>query len=424
MERFRFDIDRLSIPVFFALVTGALVLTAIAGGPLSWDGAHYLLKVLDLRVWFLPASRLINVPLQSPTLLVSRFTSNLEVLRLVFCLSYASVPLIGLLASYLVCRNRRSLFIWPALGIALGLLPGLFCFANEAIMMPSLFWPVLMAVLIGAGGVELYLVILLALAMLVSHLDAAAFFGFGTIAAIVSAWRTPRSQRRRYGAAIGLGWLCFLRLAIPLNPYEKHMLVFASLRTSFWLAINGWPLCFLILVALAACLCLLPNNRKRDLLVAAVVVVAGLMLIPWAIDPHAWWKELDFRFWSTQISLVLMTACALDAWRNADQATPARIRSLTLVAISVVFLAVLSVQCVAWRRITDRLSAETVRGGCIARASLTWTDKTPFDHWATADYAIVIQGRSPYTLVLDVRGVRAIRRAPNLSHPGPEDGQR
>jgi hypothetical protein len=137
------------------------------------------------------------------------------------------------------------------------------------------------------------------------------------------------------------------------------------------------------------------------------VIAAGLMLVPWALNPHAWWKALDYRNWMVPISGVVMGACALDAWRKAEQAHLWRERQPVLLAIGAVFLVVLTLQSLTWNRLTNHLIDAMRAGGCIPRESLAWTSQTAMDHWSTADYAIVLQGRTPRSLVLDGAGCDA-----------------
>lgn len=343
--------------------------------------------------------------LQLPTLLASRFTSNLKILALIFSLSYASVPMIGLAVSYLICRKRQSLFIWPALGICVASLPGILFFNSDAIMCPALSWPLLLATLIGVGVGEFALVALLAMTILVSHPNSVVFFGLGTVTAFVSAKMSP-FNRLRYAGALALGLLCLGRLIMPITEYERRQLAFSTLRTSFKMAVRGFPLALLALTLLAAIFCLRQSVHRKpksiaDFALLGAVISAGLILVPWSINPHSWWKALDYRSWYPLVSGVLMGACALDSWRKADQASLWHQRQPALIAIGAVFLVVLSLQSLAWLRLTNRL-LDAMRGsGCISRARLAWTDQTPFDHWSTAAYSIVLQGRTPHSMVLD-----------------------
>ena len=407
----RLDLNRLSVPIFFVLVGAAVITTSVLGGPLSWDGAFYLFQLLDRQFWFLTLHRFINLPFQSPALFASRFTSNLKILDLIFSLSYASVPMIGLWVSYLICRKRPSLFIWPALGICIVALPGILLFTSEGMMNVSLSWPLILATLVGVGVGEFVLVAMLAMAILVSHPSSAFFFGLGTVTALVSAKMSPFS-RVRYAGAFALGLLCLGRLITPITEYERRQLAFSTLRTSYKMAVRGFPLALLALTLLAAILCLMQSRERKarrrpasdfaaDFALFGAIVSAGLVLVPWSIDPHAWWKALDYRAWFPLASGVLMGASALDSWREADRASLRRQRQPALIAIGAVFLIVLSLQSLTWFRLTDRLLDAMRGGGCISRAGLAWTEQTPFDHWSTAAYSIILQERTPHSMVLD-----------------------
>jgi hypothetical protein len=350
---------------------------------------------------------------------------------LLFSLSYASVPMIGLAASYLVCRKRPELFVWPAIGIGLVALPGALCFNSEAIMTPELFWPVLMASLIGIGGViELVVVAVLALTMLIVHPDAEALLALATLTAFISALRIRPRYPRLLGC-LALALLVVGRLLIPLARYERRQLLRGTLLGSFSSSVEGWPLFALGLTFVVALLCLAHGrSRKPGGLIAnygppAAVIAAGAMLTVWAIDPTAWAYELNYRYWIVPLSMVVMGLGVLDAWRTrADRPLMWRQRQPIAIAIGAVFLTVLSIQSLVWNQLTNRLLAELKGGGCIPHRNLGWTYHTPLEHWALASYAIVMQGQAPQTLVLDRNGCNAydLDRTVNIiglsRHPG------
>ncbi|HVN27165.1 MAG TPA: hypothetical protein VMT64_01690, partial [Candidatus Binataceae bacterium] len=146
----RRDLAGAATPLFFAAIAIALIVAAVLRAPLSWDGSFYFFQMLDRQWWFIAQPhRWINYALQAPTLLAMRFTLNFPILILIFSLSYASPAIIGVALSWLVCRKRPELFIWPAIGIGIVTLPGILNFNSEATMTAPLFWPVLLAALIG-----------------------------------------------------------------------------------------------------------------------------------------------------------------------------------------------------------------------------------------------------------------------------------
>jgi hypothetical protein len=64
---------------------------------------------------------------------------------------------------------------------------------------------------------------------------------------------------------------------------------------------------------------------------------------------------------------------------------------------------VLSVQGLTLVRLTDRLQTDIAHatGSCLTRSSLGALNATALGHWATAPLAIVLQGQTPRTLVLE-----------------------
>jgi hypothetical protein len=394
--------------IFLASVAVALVVASIAHAPLSWDGSFYLFEMLDRQSWFIAQPhRWINYALQAPTIVALHLTWNMKLLTLIFSLSYASVPMIGLTSSWLVCRKRPALFIWPAIGIGLVSLPGVFNFNSEATMTAALFWPVLLASLIGVSLIEFVVAALLAMTMLIVHPDAVLVLALGAVTASISAM-IPPFKPMRLGGAMGLTILTAARLIIPLTPYEYRQVVDFSPSKAFIWGIEGWPLASLICTFVAAALLLRRGlSRKSRTIVPEVapivaIVAAGLMLLPWAIQPSAWANEMEYRFWMVPLSSVIMAACALDAWLSSDQVSIGR--RAALLPIGAIYLIVLSIQSLVWNGLTNRLLSDLSNEGCISIISLPWTTQTPMNHWSTASYAIVLQGRTPHTLLLDGEG--------------------
>jgi len=413
MAPHRADIDRAAIPIFFALVTAALMVAALCGGPLSWDGAFYLFVTLDRQIPFFTRARAINAVLETPVLAVSHFSNNFTILRAVFCICYASVPGLGLALSWIACRSSRpSLFIWPALSISLAMLPGQFCFNSEAFMAASFTWPVFLAGLIGADRGLLPVLALLEVMVWFAHPIAVALSAFAALATAVSASRlSGRARFRRYAGAFLLAVLALSRVLAGFSSYEHHMMSPRSVIASFRWSVLGWPLASLAFVSAAALRCLRSSATDRptdegdsaaDYLLAGAVLAAGMCLIPWSLVPRAWAESIGYRFWVGPVSIALMAGCALDAWRSSP-APSWTARKPALVAIGSAFFIVLSLQSATWARLKNRFvdDIHQAGSGCVPRSSFKWMTYTPLNHWATAAYSIVLQGRTPQVLVLD-----------------------
>ena len=413
MASHRENIDRAAVPIFFALVAAALIVAALCGDPLSWDGAFYLFLTLDRQIPFFTRARAINAVLETPVLAVSHFSNNFTILRAVFCICYAAVPGLGLALSWIACRARRpSLFIWPALSICLAMLPGQFHLISEAFMAASLTWPVFLAGLIGTEPGLLPVLALLEVMVWFAHPIAVALSAFAALATAVSASRlSGRARFRRYAGASLLAALALSRVLAGFTTYEHQRMNLKQVTDSFRWSVLGWPLASLAFVSIAALQCLRGSavNRRAeesdsaaDYLLVGAVLAAGICLIPWSLVPRAWAESIGYKFWVAPISIAMMAGCALDAWRSSPMLSWTA-RKPALIAIGSAFLVVLSLQSATWVRLTTRFvdDLHQAGSGCVPRASFKWLRFTPLNHWATAPYSIILQGRTPDVLVLD-----------------------
>ena len=156
----------------------------------------------------------------------------------------ALIPVASLALCWWIVRGRREgLFVWPALSIGLSNLPGVFFMTSEGPVAVALFWPIVLALLV--GGVtrgQLAALVLAGAVSLLAHPMA------GLIAAACSILAVVQSARGRLGAGRGR-WVAgaallaaaTARLLTPLDAYEAGQLTIRSfvdpLRATTW----GWP---------------------------------------------------------------------------------------------------------------------------------------------------------------------------------------
>src|SRR5579859_6426259 len=179
--------------IFFIAILVGVIIAAVAGLPLLWDGSHYLLQLLNLQVPFLPKSRLINFPLQLLPLMASYFTQHIVPLRFIFSLCYTSVPFIALALSWWIVRKTKpTLMIWPALCIGFITIAGQMAFINEGNSVIQLFWPVFLAFLVPCSTSTFIVIGLIAALLAFSHPFGIVLIGFAALVAIYSALRTKR----------------------------------------------------------------------------------------------------------------------------------------------------------------------------------------------------------------------------------------
>lgn len=393
------------VAVLFLLITLSLGLAACVGAPLSFYGAFALFRVLDSRHFFASRGRAIDIALQVPVVTAMHFTDNLSVLRLIFCFSYAAVPLVGLAVSWLVCRScRPNLFIWPALSICLIGLPGQFSFASEALMAVSLLWPAMLTVLVCPGGSALALVAITSIAAVCAHPNAVAMLGFAIAVAILSAVRRPGSRGAEIGFAAFLGVLLLIRISMPLDHYERHLLGIPALLMSFKDSVWGWPLVGIAFtLATAVSLLVLPRWQNYAAPLASLSV-AGVAFVAWASHPAAWTKFDDYRFWEPAFSVLLMAIATVDVLRpRATASRSSEPRGTLLPVVGGIFLLVFCIMSFIWNRASNRLLDDlgSFDHGCISFKDVAAQVKdTALDQWSLSVYAVELQSRKPQTLLL------------------------
>ncbi len=229
--------------LYIALIAMALTIAAICGAPLAWDGAYYLVKALDAQAPFTPHNRLSNALLQGPVLLLSHYTSDLGVLRLAYALAYAAVPLVAVTAAWWIVRRRAPhLFVWAALGIGLGTLPGQFNMNSEDLQAVQMFWPILLAIVVGLPRRVIPLVVVLLAFILVAHPISSVLCVLGAVAAFLGGLADRRAYRSMAAWAALFVALALVRYAVGRDSYEAGVATGAALQYAVRVSVIGPPL--------------------------------------------------------------------------------------------------------------------------------------------------------------------------------------
>ena len=405
-------VDRLVVGLASLAIAGALVVAVAYDAPLTWDGAYYLFKALDLQTPFVTNNRLINVALQQPVLVASQFTSDLGVLRRAFDAGYVLIPLISLACAWWFCRSRPALFRWPALGICVASLPGRMFFVGESTMVTDLFWPLVLGVLLAKGRpTDLLVLALLGAAVWVTHPTAVVLFGLAALVAAARAWAARPRGRLWWAVSAVCLLLAGTRVLLPLSGYELESASVQRLVEAFDNSVAGRPLAVLLLTAIVAGLWLLrPLLMRRfgtrmgvavDVVTPGLIALAGVVLVVWASRPDQWASALDFRFWQVFVSLGLIVLALADAFWHANASTR---WAPVVLACAFSFSLVLVVQVRSWARLTRDFEASLAAQNsvCTPITTLSTTQgSTPLNHWATELYALVLQSRTPTRFILD-----------------------
>ncbi len=312
---------------YFGLSYIALILAALSGGALMWDGSYYLYTLLDTQVPYVAMNRLIAVPLQWPAALVARLTQNVYLAGLAFGLVYAAIPMLALgLSWWMVGKSRPGLFVWAALGIGFGTLMLQLHFISEAIIAIQLFWPIVLALLAGSGWARQAVAAALALTLIFVHPIAVGLLALGSGLALVLGFLDRQRRRRNWVWAAGLAALAVAtpyRFGASATTYVAQQMSPAGLQSSFSTSLTALPLLALGGVYLSAVVIFaLPRLRPRltaqavwfgyGLELAGLVGVT-LLFVVWASAPILWGKALPFQAWALFVSLPFMGLAALEA---------------------------------------------------------------------------------------------------------------
>lgn len=418
---------------FFALLIAAAAAAVWFEAPLSWDGAYLLFRLLDDGTPAVPFLRLSHAAFQLPVL-IARYAGieDPRILGASFSLTYALVPAVSLALSWWIVRGRREeLFVWPALSIALSNLPGVFFMSSEGPVAIELFWPIVLALLVGSvTRGRLAALVVAALLGLFAHPIA------GLVAAACAILAFVQTGRGRLGPARARGWLVgavFLtvaaaRLLAPLSGYEKQQLTVRSFLDPLRAATWGWPRVSLGATLAAAFLTALqalvwrrlasPLWRKTLAFAPALLALAaGLFMIPWARDPNRWASALNYRFVMNALSAVFLTAAALEglAARSgslADGGEIGRGRRITAVMAALSLLVLFAVQGASWSDLRTRFAAEiaAARAPCVPLTTVPSVGRTALRHWSSTALSIVLQGRRPARVAMPDEGCEDLAR--------------
>ena len=412
---------RARMRLYFGSMIAALMIAVISGAALAWDGSYHFFKLLDLQRAFVAHNRLIMYPTHSLTIFFSHYVDNLSILQLVYGLAYCFVSLGSLALCWWIARRRSpSLFIWPALGISIGVLPGQFALVFESTMVVQLFWPVMMIVINRIQNRHAPLLVLLAIVMVVAHPLSLPLLVMAVVLMFVVGIFDKYARLKMWLWAfvfIVLGLFAALHFLQTVDSYKSEWLTINFLVASFRNNLRGYSIAALMIVWVVALLVaarpMLVRLRQRVLAHAYVtwefigIATAAALFFVWAVDPLRWSAELGYRHWVVAGSLPFIGLAALESLRqpitNLREAQAEwNHRSQIVLCAGVICLLTLSAQSVGWIQITQHLQGIIAQSptACVPASSIEWLNRTPLNHFSLTTYSLVIQGRTPEKVVL------------------------
>lgn len=417
---------RRALRVFFVLSALAALVPSWVGLAQTWDGSYTLYLILESRAPIASYARFTDLPLRTPVFLLSQLTADPGLLQFAFTLPYALLPLISLALAWWMVRERAPwLFVWSALGIGLATLPGQACYVCQAIGSTQIFYPILLALLIGVPRAKSVVVLALAVALFFFHPSAIPLFAFAAGTAILVGIRFREWRRVLWLWAAGFALASIAaewKLTLGGNSYEAGQLSLAIVQKSFQTALAGLPLAALLCAGFAGLLIwlepylfsLAARSRFADALARAAygaalasILLVGEFLFVWASRPQLWAQEIDFRILALFTSLPFMLLALGETllsnparWRSVERIWQHRARLCQATAL--VFLIVISTQSIVWQILTEQLRAQmnATASRCVSTSAVMWMADTPLNHWAITAYALLQQGRAPDQILM------------------------
>ena len=404
---------------------------------MTWDGPYqFALSLIEQRPYFY-LSRFHSYLLWLPTVIASRWTTDFQLLQMLYGLPFCLAPAVGFGLSWWVAhRHAPKLLLWALFGIAVAPLPGQVFMINDSIFQQHLFWPVLLGALCPISRGKWWVLAILALLQLSHPIGIGLCAGAAVAAAYVGRQQDEHGARFMATAA----WLGLISVAgvvklfVFPDSYAASEASIVKLLVLFWQGVAGWPLLALTLFLWGAWLVI--RSRKTGAggeIDWAPIVWCGagaLVLLFWAADPHRWVKALDYRRWLVPLTLPFFVAAFLQRPRSSGRSASAQLHNGLAILLAIVWVGVLGLQSAGWKGLVDGLAAQvrSHREPLLPAESLAWTAGTALEHWGTSALVITLQGPQPHTLLLQEKELPLLLQQPPsiplvAHHPiNPEPG--
>jgi hypothetical protein len=387
------------------LALGALgaLTAAVSGVALSWDGSAYLFNALDSQQPFVPHGRVVDVLIQAPTLLAQTFTDRLGILRLVFGLSYLSIPVLALLASFIVVRRKPRMFIWPVLAVCVATLPGQVNPSSEALQSSQLIWPILLAAIVGldrSDWVAWPAVVATGLYAAVAHPFGALLLGGVLLISV--------AYRRRSLAAVAAMLLVIAAANawLTADPYQGDRITMSVITYGFGQAIAGAPLIAIVSSSIGGALIAIGDRTSHGGLLGGAGVACQALAIaalaPWAYNSTAWVGAIEFRTFTAAVIVPVALIAAVDGWR--EPTATSHWRQLAGVTAAVGFALIMAIQGLSVLKLDSSIhdAVRAANGGCTQIQNIEGYQGTMLDSWATPYRSLVLGGRTAMSIVIRV----------------------
>jgi len=378
---------------------------------LIWDGGAHFCYTLVNGEAYAYQGRFFSAILWQPVVWAAGAHQELSVLRFLFGFPLCLAPAIGLALSCWMGRSRPELLLWALPGICVSAIPSQVFMINESTFQQTLFWPVMLGLLVPLT-IPRRIMMALLLVFQFSHPQGLLLMA---VAALLL-WllgRNPRladseMYRRRVKYMVGLCVLCLMKIVLTPDPYAVQEAGIWPVLALFYQGLLGWPL--LGWLCLVGAFGLSLRNREGDTRrVLILVLLAGVVLIYWAVDPTRWVKALDARRFALPLALPFYVGLWFTIRKPARPAPC--LRNVAFVSV-ILFCVVLTIQSARWNRQLGKVlwQVEADPRSVLPVEEFTALQGTPLDHWGLGPQIIArLGGRK---LLLDENGRNALMSDP------------
>jgi hypothetical protein len=421
---------RRAVDTALVAVALAALVAALAGLPLFEDGAFYFYKLLVTGAPEVPALRYAAVLPQLPAAVANWLDADVTILRHVFSLSYAALPVLSLIGCWLVVRGPApGLILFPALFLVVNQIN--YSAVSELLWSLHLAWPFVLLAAVRPAS-RLTLVYGLALGALLPLLHPMAFlllFALSGLAWLVAVLGGPASRGRYRALSVWLAAAGALRLVwtgLAATSYERAHFGSSGAAHYLFPPTDAQALLMLIVLALGAVWAWVWLARVQTLRAGAgdggghpsVPGAAILRMGVWTLPVLAvvlgfeWLAGAGIKLkiglvFPVALSLMgLAAVCGLSVrrWSNAPvDSRWARAFAVCALAILLMTLAKSSAWWTATRGlITVTADAEQtcVEFGPEQPPGLQWPWMAIIDNWTTPLAALVYRAPGPVPLLL------------------------
>jgi hypothetical protein len=388
----------------WVLALGSLAYLAIERAPLIYDGSFFLFTILETQAPMTPDGRIVPLPAQWLTIMSSRLTDDTWLLALVFSAGY--LALVGgafVVATLLLRRVAHRMQAWPLMGL-LAVSPILVDTTTESLVTSALAFPaVLLAArsktLASVGALTLVVVLLF-----VSHPAAGLVL---VLCGAVSLGRWLWTGRRAVLdlclagllAAVGVTRLRMLDPGYEVKVGQPSYLVGRSLASighvEAFMLLTLWATAALLLLARFG---KFPSAVGRWIPVLPLLGALPLIFQLMVGNPNQWPARIDYRLVTVTGVLPLLVAVAVDAMAPSTPEADAgqgRTGAVCLAAFSLI----MALQGWHWQHDVDRVRAAVSATPAGCAHDVTGPRPAVMNHWGSRSLVVLIQGRSPRTVL-------------------------